>query len=281
LFALPYEVVELEHPPQRANLLRPKIMELIQESFDPGLATGEVYSLRVKGVFGGPHNALLLGRMEDSYLVHDPYPGRLRRLTRAQLADFMMVRSTAKRNRSKEVYVTHYLAIDLPARSFEQLQPIHALPSALKISLSADQRRKVAACLEKAHPGAEADDLSGRIVAYPELDFAALPGKSDDDAFRNVIGADLSAGELGGVLNLCKFTLNTWHLGRRPLLPVVFMKQRPWVFVQYLKADSGHPEQATLVFDDGRELMWLSPKQALKLIHADGACYATVRLDCE
>lgn len=278
LFSLPYEVVEIEHPPQRASELKPKVAKLIHEVFDPGLAEGRVFSLRVIGVFGGPHNTLLLGKRGSSYLIHDPYPGRMKSLTVDELIDSMMVRSTTKKNRGKEVYVTHFLAVDVSSRPSGGVTPITRFPSEAKVALSSKQRDGLASLLTPT-PGEAGQDLAARVARYPGLDFAVLAGDGTKERARSVIGNELKAKELGGVLHLAKFTLNTWTLNRRPLLPVVFMEGRPWVLVQYLAGDPSALDKPTLVFDDGKELRWLSSGKALDLIHADGACYATARVD--
>ena len=223
LFSIGYEETKIEHPEGIAKAMLADVKKLITETFDAGLSKGLVYSLRIRGVFNGPHNGLLIGRKDGKYLLHDPYPG-----------------------------VNKKLSLDDLAKTIEPV-------------------REVAV-------GAGVGDF---IEAYPELDFAALPGDEKKTKPRNVIGRDLKAEELSGLLHLSKFTLNVWVQNRRPLLPIVFMDDQPWVLVRYLETDPIQPNRATLVFDNGKELLWLDPSEALVRIRKNGALYATMRLDWE
>jgi len=282
LFSIPYEVVEIEHPPQRATDLKPKLKAMVGETLDPALDEGKVFSLRVIGVFGGPHNTLLFGKSGSSYLVHDPYPGRIKKLTLDQLVDSMLVRSTTRKNRGKEVYVTHYLEVDLPSRpGVAEWLPVTRFPQELKVTLTPSQRTVLATRLKSSSDEAGPSGMAARVRHFPELDFAVLEDPDGEGGCSHVISSELKPEQLGGVLHLAKFTLNTWHLGRRSLLPVVFMEGRPWVLVAYQPHDEADRDRPCLVFDDGREIRGLSISQALRLIHADGPCYATVRLDRE
>ena len=281
LFSIPYQVVELEHEPQRAAALKPTLRKLVSEVFDPGLAAGKVYSLRVVGVFGGPHNALLFGKSGDRYVVHDPYPGRIKKLTVDGLVEFMMVRSTTKANRGKEVYVTHFLEVDVSDRAHGGLIPITRFPAELKLGLTPAQRQRLVSVLRSAAGKPGPAKLADRVHHFPDLDFAVLDDPDDGTKLRNVIGGELKPDELAGVLHLAKFTMNTWLLKRRPLLPVVFMEGRPWVMVGYEPQEEGAKDRPTLVFDDGREIRGFTVSRALDMIHADGACYGTIEVDWE
>lgn len=276
LFSLPYEVQKIEHPPASTDRLMPAVREFITGTFHEGLAEGRVYSLRIRGVFGGPHNGLLVARDGDRYILHNPFPGSIQSLTLDQLAKLMLVRSTTGENRDREVYVTHYLSVTLPPPVPGKALPMGKLPASLKAKLSAAQRERIAGLLGPGRVRDKPADLVALLEAYPELDFAVLPAEGSKRPPRNVIGKDLAADELEGVLNLAKFTLNTWHLKRRPLLPVVFMDGRPWVLVSYRAPDGAKADAPTLVFDDGAEVRWLTPDAALERIKADGAIYATL-----
>ncbi|BCX47828.1 hypothetical protein HAHE_17360 [Haloferula helveola] len=280
LFSLPYETAEIEHPPAPVDSLLPAVRKIIKDTFHQGLDDGNVYSLRIRGVFEGPHNGLLMGREDDRYLLHDPYPGVIRKPTLDELATLMLVRSTSKKNRGKKIYVTHYLTVPLSERAAGLPSPIRSLPGTLEARLSANQRSQLAEALNTERLGERKPELANCIDAFPDLDFAAVPG-TKEGTVRSVIGRDVKASELGGVLHLAKFTLNTWHLKRRPLLPVVMMDGRPWALTRYLATDADRPKTPTLEFDNGRERMWLTAPEALQQIRKSGGIYATVKVDWE
>ena len=279
LFALPYASTEIQHPPGRAKALLPVVRKIISEVFDKGLSENRVYSLRSRGVFGGPHNTLLLAKLDGKYVVHNPYPGSIRFLTGEQLAESILLISTAKKNKGKNIYVTHYLEISLPDGYCEKPISMRKFPAELKVELSAPQREALAKAFLAPRNEKRPGGLGERIEDYPEIDFAAL--EEEGKRPRNVIGEELPASSLTGAINLAKFTLNTWHLQKRPLLPVLFLKGEPWVMVSYLAFDPENPDGSRLTFDNGKELLWLSWDDTLKSFRADGAMYGTVKLDWE
>ncbi len=100
LFALPWEASTVQHPDMARNDLLFYAQEVIRKNIDPGLEKGWVYSLRVNGLHGGPHNVLLMSKSDGKYVVHNPGPGKMRRLTIDQLADKLLVRSSQRRTAS-------------------------------------------------------------------------------------------------------------------------------------------------------------------------------------
>jgi len=279
LFALPYQETRIVHPTGSLETLMPVVRQIITETFNNGFANGQVYSLRVRGAFNGPHNMLLLGRRDGNYVLHDPFPGTIVEASLDQLARLMLVRSTTRVNRDKMVFVTHFLTITLPPRPAGKIIPVDSLPTSLDVVLSDAQREKVAAILMPPREPVAGTKIGEFMDAYPDLDFAALHGKGKAASARNVISRSLKADDLSGLLNLSKFTLNTWNQKRRPLLPVLVMNDRPWVLIRYFAPDPGDEEKATLVFDDGKGILRLSPRESLSRIKANGALYATLKLE--
>jgi hypothetical protein len=279
LFALPYVETRISHPPGSPQTALENSRHIITRMFHDGLEKGRIFSLRVRGIFNGPHNALLIGRRGDRYILHDPFPGTIEEVGLDQLATRMLVRSTLKKNRGKVVYVTHYLTIDLPPRPRGKVMPVNSLPTSLEISLSASQRKRIATMLHPPRKPAPDAGIGGFIAAFPHLDFAALPDAGENGKARNVIGEDLKAKDLVGLLNLAKFTLNIWEQKRRPLLPVVVMDGQPQVLIGYRAADPVNPTLPTLVFDDGINLRSFTPAEALDRIRKNGAIVATLNIE--
>ena len=281
LFSLPYVETRITHPPGSSQAILENTRLIITQMFNEGLANGRVYSLRVRGIFNGPHNTLLIGRRGGSYLLHDPFPGTIETVSLDQLANRMLVRSTTKENRGKVIYVTHFLTIELPQRPRGKVIPVNSLPTTLRVSLSARQRRRIATALQPAHETAPDDGIGGFIEAYPALNFAAVPGEGTNGKARNVVGKDVKAENLAGIVNLGKFTLNLWAQGRRPLLPVVVMDGRPHVLIGYGAPDRAHRATPQLLFDDGSNSLPLSEDVALDRIRKSGAMVATLTLERE
>jgi len=278
LFALPYDAIEIEHPPGRAEDLLPVVRKIISEKFDKGLSKSRVYSLRSRGVYGGPHNTLVIAKHEGKYVVHNPYPGSIRLLTIDELAERMILPSTTKENRGKRINVTHYLEVTIPPHEPGKLISMRSLPGELKISLSEDQRKELAGAFSAKDGEKWPLDFTGRIEVGAQIDFVALSKKGK---LRNVIGEDLPASKLQGAANLAKFFLNTWHLRKRPLLPVMFMKGEPWAMVRYLAPGPENPDTRSLGFDNGKELLWLSLDETLELFRKDGGMFGTVQVNWE
>ncbi len=278
LFAIPHEEHEIRHEDLPLATLLGSVEKLIDEKFDPGLAKGKAYSLRVIGVFGGAHNALLMAKAGDVYLVHDPFPGKLKRMTRKELAEWILVPTSATRKLKKHRYVTNYLVISLPPRHKAPWKQIGELPATLKVDLRDGEREVLREAFVAKVAGA--DDLDGRVARYPGIDFAALPPKGKGKPHRNAVSEELGVEQLGGVIHLSKFILSVWHLGNRDRVPVLFLKGRPHALVSYRPRSGEDANEPTLVFDDGRETIEVSPRQALMEFKKDGGHYGTIVIPC-
>jgi hypothetical protein len=279
LFAIPYRSHEIKHddlpPKQLAALLANRIETL----FDAGLSKGNVYSLRVIGVFGGPHNALLMAKERDFYIVHDPFPGTVKRLKRDQLAAWILVPTSATKKLPKKRYITNYLEVTLPPRRTAPWKKLSELPSAMMVEWN-EQERKVLSAAFSPSAGMAADALDRSIQRFPRLDFAALPPEGLGKPHQNALREDLDAAQLNGVLNLAMFSLSVWHMNHRDRVPVLFLRGRPHVLTAYRLGGKEPENQTTLVFDDGREKWTMTQQETLIAFKESGCHYATICLPC-
>ncbi len=278
LFAIPSEAYEIRHEDLPVAKLLSSVEKLIEKKFDPELAKGKAFSLRVIGAFGGPHNVLLMAKVGNEYVLHDPFPGGLKKLSRKELAEWILVPTSATRKLKKHRYITDYLEISLPHRHKSPWKPLSQLPDRVKVEWQKDEREIWRQAFVPKQAGT--DDLDGRVARYPSIDFASLPPEGKGKPHRNALNEALREEKLQGVIQLAKFTLSVWHLGNRDRLPVLFMKGRPHALVSYRTESGVDTKKATLVFDDGRETIEMSPRQALKEFKKDGMCYCTIIVPC-
>lgn len=272
LFGLPYTRTEIQHPALARREVVARVEEVIAGEIDAGLAKGAMFSLRVVGAFGGPHNVLLFGRRGRLYQVHDPFPGAIRSHNREALAEMLVVRSTASKHQPVARYVTHFVTLPAPAEPRKgDLTPAQ-LPQELAVELTPGQRER----LRRVFRGAgEAGGLGldGRIERFGELDFAVLPARKEGDGAVNVAKDGLDAKELLGLVRVAQFHLCVWHLGRRDVLPVLFLDGKPQVLTGYRRTAEG---ETRVVFDDAEARLELPILEALERIRRDGALLATV-----
>ncbi|MCU0797014.1 MAG: hypothetical protein MUF31_13900 [Akkermansiaceae bacterium] len=275
LFALPWEEKTVHHEVTDDASRIAAAETLLEEEINPGLARGCLYSLRVRGVLGGPHNVLLIARKEDRYIIHNPYPGFIRGLSSRELADIMAVRSTSKANQNKAVYLSSWLEIRLPAPLPENTLPYSALPAEIPSSLDPQTRSALTEALHPRHSIPKDAGLRDLIDGYPRIDFAALPPLRRGAAPIPAIGNQIPARNLVGLIALSKFQLAVWKAGRSRRVPVFIIDNQPWVLCGYRRLST---DTKDLVFDNGRELLWLSSEEAMNRIRAEGAVYGTVEV---
>ena len=273
LFALPWSETTVHHRGMDGPARIAATEELLRTRIAPGLADRRVYSLRVRGILGGPHNVLLLARDGEDYIVHNPYPGWIRGLSGRELADIMVVRSTARANRGKDVHLSSWLEIRLPEPPGGRGVSMAAIPEEIGGRLDPAVRSRMAGGLRPGVRLPEDPGLGDLIGAYQQLDFAALPPLRKGGAPVPAIGPEVGASELGGLLWLSKFKLANWQARRSKLLPVWFIDGAPWVLAGYRRPATGTPD---LIFDNGREVRWIEGGEALRLMRAGGAVYATL-----
>jgi hypothetical protein len=275
MFGLPWEETTILHRQADAGRRIAAAEEIIRTRFIPGLAAHRVYSLRVRGILGGPHNVLLLARDGEKLVVHNPYPGSIRALAPRELAEIMVVRSTAKANEGKNIHLSSWLEILLPAAPSRKPIPLSALPAEIRQPLPPAIRRALADAMRPRIDLDEAPRLRDLVEAFPALDFAALPPLRKGGAPIPAIDPQVPAKDLKGLLWLAKFHLANWQARRATLLPVWILDHRPWVLTGYQPIDH---KDANLSFDNGREVRWLPASEALEIVHAGGSHHATIHL---
>lgn len=275
MFGLPWEETTIHHRQADAVGRIAAAEEIIRSRFIPGLADHRVYSLRVRGILGGPHNILLLASDAGKLVVHNPYPGSIRSLTPRELAEIMVVRSTARANQGKNIHLSSWLEIRLPAAPSRKPIPLSALPAQIRQPLPPALRRALADALRPRIALDETPRLRDLVEAFPTLDFACLPPLRKGAAPIPAIDPKLPAKDLRGLLWLAKFHLANWQARRSTLLPVWILDHRPWVLTGFQPTDQ---KDANLSFDNGHEVRWLRASEALKLVQAGGSQHATLDL---
>jgi len=274
LFSIPYHSKEVAHPALSKPYLLRSVEQLIAEVFDPGLQQGHLFSLRSIGVFGGPHNILLLSRNGEKYQVHDPFPGVIRTFTRAELAAKILIASSKTKNDLQPRYVTHYLTILTSSVPMNAVKKLNQLPPTLQITLTETQRKSIQKGLQGSAPVAGNDGLASMVQRFPSLDFAALPPDEGGKTFVNAIDPALKNEKLLGVIRLAQFHLNVWHIGHRPHLSVLFLQDTPQVLVGYKQSAQG----LSLVFDDGVNTKEYGAREALEMLSKKEAVHATLKV---
>ncbi len=278
LFAIPYSAHEIKHEDISRDVLRKNLINRIEQCFNAGLSKGYAYSLRVTGVFGGPHNALLLEKISDQYVVHDPYPGMIKHLTKEQLADWMLVPTSATKDQDQPRYISQYLEVALPHRHQSPWITLDQLPTSLQIVISPEERVLIQKALAQALKKPKGQGIDALIEQYPLIDFAAISDNKDGKKFSNAINNTLKESELTGVINLAKFTLAQWHLHQQSRIPAMVLDGRPHAFLGYQPSKTDAENQAMLMCDNGSKTVAITIEQALHLFKKSGCNYGSICL---
>lgn len=273
LFGIPYSVHEIDHPQASEKELLDIVGKIITNTFDLGLQKGQIFSLRSSGVFGGPHNTLLLGKKGDTYQVHDPYPGIMRFYSKKQLAEKILVRSTKSKRELQARYVTHFLCIEPPNPKPSGIRTVKSLPGTLHISFTSSQRAFLQSALTMASPPTMQTKKDWTKI-YPLVDFAMLPAANKTDLPLSVIPSKLKPNELIGLIRLAQFHANVWQLKNRDLLPILFLDGKAQTLIGYRNSNRG----LMLIFDNGHEISERSMHEAMKAMHQEEILFATLRV---
>lgn len=233
LFSIPYTVHEIDHPKASERELLLIVEKIITETFDAGLQKGHTYSLRSIGAFGGPHNTLLVAKNGEKYQVHDPFSGVIRSLSRAQLAEKILVRTSKSKHELQARYLTHFLTIAPTPSKPLAIRALKDLPGTLKIALTPSQRNAIKQALQPVQAVVPDQTITDVTKVFPALDFAMLPAAKEGDKPVSVIRSTQKAEELYGLIRLGQFHLNVWQLGNRDRLPVLFLRGKPHALVGY------------------------------------------------
>lgn len=274
LFSIPYTSTEVVHPALPKQQLLREVEKMIAQTFDPGLQKGQMFSLRSIGVFGGPHNTLLLARTGETYQVHDPFPGVIRTFTRAELAAKILIASSKTRHDPQPRYVTHYLTIAASPAPVKAVKTLKDLPNTLTITLTASQRLCIQQGLRSQGPQPDNDDITSLVKSYPALDFAVIPASGNKETYTSAIAANLKQEQRFGLIRLAQFHLNVWKLGHRNNLSVLFLNGKPQAFVGYRKSDLG----LILAFDNGSTITEHHSRDVLAMLHHKTPVHATIQV---
>ena len=234
---------------------------LVTHHLANALDDGQFVSLRILGDFGGPHNVLLLARRAGTFYYHDPRSGRIVASPSAVLASKILTVSKARSKTAKRYFSSYHLvAIPPPLEINEAFQTPAEFPKSMEIALTEDQKIKIAGFLTRE------SDMKGVAASFPGVDFATK-GKNSE----SVIEKDLSGIRLIGVYNLTKLGLNSYHTGRRMLLPVWLLDGTPVVVTGYTNED-----KAGITVFDGARSRSISLDLALKQFERSGNFFGYV-----
>ena len=252
---------------------------LVTEVFKPTLDRGDFISLRARGVYGGPHNVLLLGNSGGRYQIHDPLTGAMRTLGQPELARTILSESKQGSKTKKRYFSAFHVVIvrGAPAIKGKPLR-VAELPEFLSLRFSDAQRDALEAKLVSAE---QADPINVEQIAksLPAIDFSVVTKATKDGTdLVSVIDRELLAKKLHGVVNLAKLSLNSYQIGARDLLPVWWIDGRPCVITGYAKAWEKGGEPTLTWFNKEEQLHTIRLSEALEKLRASGSLIGYVEV---
>jgi hypothetical protein len=274
LFNILYTSSEVIHADLPKEELLGKVEKLIVEVFDAGLKKGHLYSLRSRGIFGGPHNTLLLGKNDQNYQLHDPFRGEIQRIGRAELAAKILIATSETKNDNQPRYLTNYLTIPTSPEPIKPIKLLSQLPDTLQIKLTESQRKSIQQGLRSSESIPENQDLKLMVKHFPLLDFAMVPSNENNETLVSAINPTLKDEQLVGLIRLAQFHLNVWQLGHRDCLSVLFLNGAPQAFVGYRKSSEG----MKFLFDNGTATSEHATREVLKQLSIHAPVHATIQV---
>jgi hypothetical protein len=252
---------------------------LITEVFKPALDQGNFISLRARGVYGGPHNVLLLGHAGGKYQIHDPLTGAMRTLGRTELARTILSESKQGTKVKKRYFSAYHLVTVRGSPGFKG-NPLRLaqLPEFLSLRFTDPQREALGAKLltERIPDSSDVEQIAKLV---PAIDFAVITKTTKSE--RRVVSAidrEIPAKSLHGVVNLAKLSLNSYQIGARDLLPVWWIDGRPCVITGYAKAWEPGGEATVTWFNTQEQFHTIRLSAALEKLKASGSLIGHVEM---
>lgn len=279
LFGIVYDGQRLDYADRPKADLLVESERLVTEVFKPTLDRGDFISLRARGVYGGPHNVLLLGNPGGKYQIHDPLTGAMRTLGQGDLARTILSESK-QGTKVKKRYFSAYHVVNVRGAPALKGRPLRVaeLPEFLSLRFSDAQRIALEAKLVTAER-ADPRNVEQIAKSLPAIDFAVITKTTEDGTHLvSAIDRELPAKSLHGVANLAKLSLNSYQIGSRDLLPVWWIDGRPCVITGYAKAWKEGGESTLTWFTKEEQLHTIRLSEALEKLRASGALIGYVEL---
>jgi hypothetical protein len=279
LFGIASEGQRRDYPDLPKVDLLVQAEQLITEVFNPALDQGGFISLRARGVYGGPHNVLLLGHASGKYQIHDPLTGAMRTLGQAELARTILSESKQGTKVKKRYFSAYHLVTVRGAPGFKG-NPLRLaqLPEFLSLRFTDVQREALEAKLAMAE-NVETSDVRQITASLPAIDFAVITKTSKGEPeIISAIDRELPAKRLNGVMNLAKLSLNSYQIGARDLLPVWWIDGRPRVITGYAKAWEEGGEATVTWFTVQDQFQTIRLSEALAKLKASGTLIGHVEV---
>lgn len=278
LFGIAYEGQRHDY----ANLPRADLLveaeRIVTWVLKPALDRGDFISLRARGVYGGPHNVLLLGYADGKYKIHDPLTGAMRTMKQADLARTILSESK-QGTKVKKRYFSAYHMVPVRAAAFRgNPRTVATLSEFLSLRLTETQQGVLSSKLVAADTSTPSD-VEEIVKSHPDIDFAVLKKTSGEETkLASAIDRELPATSLHGVVNLAKLSLNSYQIGARDLLPVWWIDGRPCVITAYAKAWAQGGEATVTLFSAKEEFQTMRVSEALAKLKASGSLIGYVEV---
>jgi hypothetical protein len=131
-----------------------------------------------------------------------------------------------------------------------------------EIKLAETQRNYLSTVLKKV------EGKDGVAASFPSVRFAVF-----DDIGKSVISDELPPEKMQGVCNLTKFSVSSYALGKRDMLPVWLIDGMPLVATGYVGG-----ENPKVIFFDGNQRIVMTCGDALGKFKQSGCYFGHVRL---
>lgn len=257
IFAIPAKSINHYYRDAKREDLLADAKMILTTDINKALDQGMFASLRIKGAYGTPHNVLLLAYREDNYYCHDPIIGNIIILKADELASRILCLSKARSKESKRYYTAYHLvSLTAPSSVDKSFLSVTKLANDQEIKLADTQQKSLSAVLRKV------EGKDGVVESFPSLRFAVF-----EKTGKSVISSDLPVESMQGVHNLTKFSVSSYALGKRDMLPVWLIDGVPLVAIGYIGGDN-----PKVIFFDGKQRTVMPSSDALKAFKKSG-CY--------
>ena len=247
---------------------------LINGVFVPALDRGSFISLRVCEPLGRPHNVLVVAHRNGIFWYHDSIFGTINTIARTGLTSRILTESKLEESRVEKPYFSAWHLVSAPGNARQSEPPLRLdqLPDSLEIRLSKSQLVRLA---KRLRPAVASVDFSpeGMVKAYPAIDFAVTVTKvGDEDTLVSVVSEDLAAGDLRGLAQIAKLAVNSFQIGKRDLLSVWMVENRPRLVTGYYGSSADGDESGLILFD-GKKTERMALKSALMEMKKSGQMF--------
>ncbi|RYD63286.1 MAG: hypothetical protein EOP83_12560 [Verrucomicrobiaceae bacterium] len=270
LFGIPSKAQRHDYADLPRGDLLVEAERLVTGVFKLALDGGDFISVRARGVYGGPHNVLLLGNAGGKYQIHDPLTGAMRSLGQAELARTILSESKQGTKVKKRYFSAYHMVTVRGSASRGNPLTIAHLSEFLSLRLTDAQQGVLRAKLVTAETSTPSN-VEEIVKSFPAIDFAVITKTIKDDVkLVSAIDRELPAKSLHGAVNLAKLSLTSYQIGARDLLPVWWIDGRPCVITAYAKAWEEGGEATVTLFTAKEQFQTMRVSEALAKLKASG-----------